>query len=146
MSSSVVVMACILIPSPLGKPSTAGWKAARSPAIARLTTRTLLEKGVNIKVIQERFGHRDAALDRATRLLESAGEDALPEIQTTTGPGNLSKSIFYSGTGPGGSVEPGFGVGLGVGEGFGVGTGVGEGFGVGTDVGVGDGGTCPVRV
>jgi hypothetical protein len=38
------------------------------------------------------------ALNEATRLLELAGEDALPEIQTTTGPGNLSKSIFDLGT------------------------------------------------
>lgn len=36
----------------------------------------------------------ERALDRATTLLELAGEDALPEIQATTGPGNLSKSIF----------------------------------------------------
>jgi hypothetical protein len=31
---------------------------------------------------------------QATRLLELAGEDELPEIQAATGPGNLSKSIF----------------------------------------------------
>jgi hypothetical protein len=36
----------------------------------------------------------ERALDRATTLIELAGEDSLPEIQTTTGPGNLSKSIF----------------------------------------------------
>ena len=35
----------------------------------------------------------ERALSQATNLLELAGEDALPEIQTTTGPGNLSKSI-----------------------------------------------------
>jgi mannosyltransferase OCH1-like enzyme len=34
------------------------------------------------------------ALSQATRLLELAGKDELPEIQTATGPGNLSKSIF----------------------------------------------------
>ena len=38
------------------------------------------------------------ALDQATSLLELAGEDPLPEIQTTTGPGNLSKSIFDLGS------------------------------------------------
>jgi hypothetical protein len=39
----------------------------------------------------------ECALWRATELLEQAGEDVLPEIQTTTGPGNLSKSIFELG-------------------------------------------------
>jgi hypothetical protein len=34
------------------------------------------------------------ALDQATNLLELAVEDALPEIQLTTGPGNLSRSVF----------------------------------------------------
>lgn len=38
----------------------------------------------------------ERALAQATLLLELAGEDSLPEIQTTTGPGNLSKSIFDS--------------------------------------------------
>lgn len=38
------------------------------------------------------------ALSQATRLLELAGKDELPEIQTATGPGNLSKSIFDLGT------------------------------------------------
>jgi mannosyltransferase OCH1-like enzyme len=38
------------------------------------------------------------ALRQATRLLELAGKDELPEIQTATGPGNLSKSIFDLGT------------------------------------------------
>ena len=42
----------------------------------------------------------DRALRQATDLLEFAGEDALPEIQTTTGPGNLSKTIFGLGTTP----------------------------------------------
>ncbi|MBU1689135.1 MAG: hypothetical protein KJ958_08475 [Gammaproteobacteria bacterium] len=42
------------------------------------------------------------ALSRATGLLELAGKDELPEIQTTTGPGNLSKSIFDFGTTLGG--------------------------------------------
>ena len=37
------------------------------------------------------------ALDRATNLLQFAGEDELLEIQSTTGPGNLSKSIFELG-------------------------------------------------
>jgi mannosyltransferase OCH1-like enzyme len=36
----------------------------------------------------------ERALLRATNLLEIADEDALPEIQATTGPGNLSRSIF----------------------------------------------------
>lgn len=43
-----------------------------------------------------------SALSQATTLLELAGEDVLPEIQTTTGPGNLSKSIFDFGTTSGG--------------------------------------------
>jgi mannosyltransferase OCH1-like enzyme len=34
------------------------------------------------------------ALRRATELLEAVGENVLPEIQSTTGPGNLSKAIF----------------------------------------------------
>jgi mannosyltransferase OCH1-like enzyme len=34
------------------------------------------------------------ALNQATRLLELAGEDELLEIQSATGPGNLSKSVF----------------------------------------------------
>jgi len=44
----------------------------------------------------------ERALRRATDLLELADEAALPEIQTTTGPGNLSKSIFEHGTTLGG--------------------------------------------
>jgi hypothetical protein len=47
----------------------------------------------------------ERALNQATCLLEFAGEDAFPEIQMTTGPGNLSKSIFELGTTPGGDVE-----------------------------------------
>lgn len=39
----------------------------------------------------------ERALRRATDLLELAGEDVLPEIQETTGPGNLSKAIFELG-------------------------------------------------
>ena len=35
-----------------------------------------------------------SALDQATTRLESADEGSFPEIQMTTGPGNLSKSIF----------------------------------------------------
>ncbi len=38
------------------------------------------------------------ALSRATGLLELAGKEELLEIQATTGPGNLSKSIFELGT------------------------------------------------
>jgi mannosyltransferase OCH1-like enzyme len=34
------------------------------------------------------------ALEQATSLFELAGEDELPEIQSATGPGNISKSIF----------------------------------------------------
>ncbi|MGH9773661.1 MAG: glycosyltransferase family 32 protein [Candidatus Acidiferrales bacterium] len=54
-----------------------------------------------------RRGHPiiERALSQATSLLELAGEDALPEIQTATGPGNLSKSIFDLGTTQGGSIE-----------------------------------------
>jgi mannosyltransferase OCH1-like enzyme len=44
----------------------------------------------------------ERALRRATELLELAGEGELPEIQTTTGPGNLSKSIFEIGAVSGG--------------------------------------------
>jgi mannosyltransferase OCH1-like enzyme len=47
----------------------------------------------------------ERALIRATSLLESAGEDVLPEIQETTGPGNLSKSIFDLGSTLGSNVE-----------------------------------------
>lgn len=36
----------------------------------------------------------DRALYQATLALEKASEDGLPEIQSTTGPGNLTKSIF----------------------------------------------------
>lgn len=39
------------------------------------------------------------ALDQATCLLEFAGEGGFPEIQETTGPGNLTKAIFDLGTG-----------------------------------------------
>lgn len=35
----------------------------------------------------------ERALWQATRLIELANEDVLPEIQATTGPGNLSKSV-----------------------------------------------------
>lgn len=48
----------------------------------------------------------ESALSQATDLLELADKDALPEIQTTTGPGNLSKSIFHLGTaGKGGESD-----------------------------------------
>ena len=36
----------------------------------------------------------ESALCRATALLEGSGKDEWPEIQATTGPGNLSKTIF----------------------------------------------------
>jgi mannosyltransferase OCH1-like enzyme len=47
-----------------------------------------------------RRGHPivERALKQATDLLQLVGDDRLPEIQTTTGPGNLSKSIFELGT------------------------------------------------
>ena len=45
------------------------------------------------------------ALSQATRLLELAGKDELPEIQTATGPGNLSKSIFDLGTRASSDIE-----------------------------------------
>lgn len=37
------------------------------------------------------------ALERATQLLHSAADGELPEIQATTGPGNLSRTIFELG-------------------------------------------------
>jgi Glycosyltransferase sugar-binding region containing DXD motif len=45
------------------------------------------------------------ALNQATRLLELAGKDELPEIQMATGPGNISKSIFDLGTRSSGDIE-----------------------------------------
>jgi mannosyltransferase OCH1-like enzyme len=52
-------------------------------------------------------GHRiiERALNQATSLLEVDGKDTLPEIQATTGPGNLSRSIFDLGTTLGRNVE-----------------------------------------
>jgi hypothetical protein len=47
----------------------------------------------------------ERALSQATGLLELVSEGALPEIQTTTGPGNLSRSIFDLGTKSGPGVE-----------------------------------------
>jgi len=47
----------------------------------------------------------ERALSQATSSLELADEGALPDIQATTGPGNLSKSIFDLGTTSGGSIE-----------------------------------------
>jgi hypothetical protein len=47
----------------------------------------------------------ERALNLATYLLELAGDDELLEIQATTGPGNLSKSIFDLGTTSGSGVE-----------------------------------------
>jgi len=43
----------------------------------------------------------ERALQQATKLLEHANDAGLPEIQSTTGPGNLSKSIFDLGTASG---------------------------------------------
>ena len=40
------------------------------------------------------------ALQRATERLENTIADELPEIQETTGPGNLSRSIFETGVAP----------------------------------------------
>jgi mannosyltransferase OCH1-like enzyme len=45
------------------------------------------------------------ALSQATRLLQQASEDELPEIQMATGPGNISKSIFDLGTRGNGDIE-----------------------------------------
>lgn len=39
----------------------------------------------------------ERALERATSVLETSCEDRLPEIQETTGPGNLTKAIFELG-------------------------------------------------
>ena len=39
----------------------------------------------------------ERALERATRLLLSAAEGQFPEIQSTTGPGNLSRTVFELG-------------------------------------------------
>ena len=47
----------------------------------------------------------ERALSQATSFLEMASEDALPEIQATAGPGNLSKSIFDLGAASGGDIE-----------------------------------------
>lgn len=47
----------------------------------------------------------ERALNQATRSLELADDDVLPEIQATTGPGNLSKSIFDLGMTLGASIE-----------------------------------------
>lgn len=44
----------------------------------------------------------ERALSQATQRLELADEEALPEIQATTGPGNLSRSIFDLGMTKGG--------------------------------------------
>ena len=45
------------------------------------------------------------ALIQATRLLELADNDELPEIQRATGPGNLSRSIFDFGTRTSSDIE-----------------------------------------
>lgn len=52
----------------------------------------------NPLIANQRHPIIERALRRATYLLELAGEDVLPEIQETTGPGNLSRSIFELGT------------------------------------------------
>jgi mannosyltransferase OCH1-like enzyme len=54
-----------------------------------------------------RRGHPivERALAQATTLLEIAKEEALPDIQMTAGPGNLSKSIFELGTTSEGEIE-----------------------------------------
>jgi mannosyltransferase OCH1-like enzyme len=39
----------------------------------------------------------ERALDRATQLLQSAADGEFPEIQSTTGPGNLSRTVFELG-------------------------------------------------
>ncbi len=44
----------------------------------------------------------ERSLFHATNMLNLADEEMLPEIQSTTGPGNLSKSIFDLGTDPSG--------------------------------------------
>jgi hypothetical protein len=51
----------------------------------------------NPLVARSRHPIIERALRRATNLLELAGDSELPEIQETTGPGNLSKSIFEFG-------------------------------------------------
>lgn len=50
----------------------------------------------NNNPLAARRGHPiiEGALSQATSLLEAASAEILPEIQSTTGPGNLSKSIF----------------------------------------------------
>lgn len=45
------------------------------------------------------------ALEQATGLFELAGEDELPEIQSATGPGNISKSIFTLSMDPAFDIE-----------------------------------------
>lgn len=52
-------------------------------------------------------GHRiiECSLRQATNILDLVGDDGLPEIQATTGPGILSKSIFDLGAIPGNEVE-----------------------------------------
>jgi hypothetical protein len=45
------------------------------------------------------------ALERATCRLELVGENELPEIQSTTGPGNISRSIFELGMDPEVDIE-----------------------------------------
>jgi hypothetical protein len=56
----------------------------------------------NPLIASERHPVIELALCCATELLELAGDGVLPEIQATTGPGNLSKSIFELGTASGG--------------------------------------------
>lgn len=54
-----------------------------------------------------RKGHPiiEQALQRATDALQSVDDDKLPEIQETTGPGNISKTIFELGSAPRGVAK-----------------------------------------
>lgn len=51
----------------------------------------------NPLVASKRHPIIERALQRATELLELTDEGVLPEVQSTTGPGNLSRSIFERG-------------------------------------------------
>ncbi len=59
---------------------------------------------VNNNPLVARRGHPiiEQALKQATDALQRVDDDKLPEIQETTGPGNISKSIFKLGNMPGG--------------------------------------------
>lgn len=47
----------------------------------------------------------ERALDQSTHFLEIAADDELPEIQSSTGPGNLSRSVFELGATFGADIE-----------------------------------------